>query len=35
VDDYKRFMDSQENWAERAHQLGWDAMALFGCASAK
>ena len=20
------------SWAERAYQLGWDAMALFGCA---
>ena len=32
VDDCKRFLNSSENWAERAAQLGWDAMALFGCA---
>jgi hypothetical protein len=32
VDDCKRFLSSSENWAERAHQLRWDAMALFGCA---
>jgi hypothetical protein len=24
--------DSSEHWADRAAQLGWDAMALFGCA---
>ena len=32
VDDCKRFLSSSENWAERADQLRWDAMALFGCA---
>src|SRR5262249_43768909 len=32
VDDCKRFLRSPENWAERAHQLRWDTMALFGCA---
>jgi hypothetical protein len=25
-------MSSWETWAERAARLGWDAMALFGCA---
>jgi hypothetical protein len=25
------FLTSSENWAERAAELGWDAMALFGC----
>jgi hypothetical protein len=24
--------NDSENWAERAARLGWDAMALFGCA---
>jgi hypothetical protein len=32
VDDCKRFLTPSENWAERAHHLRWDAMALFGCA---
>ncbi len=32
VDDSKRFLNSPENWAEHAARLGWDAMALFGCA---
>jgi hypothetical protein len=32
VDDCKKFMSSWETWAERAARLGWDAMALFGCA---
>ena len=32
VDDCKRFLNSPENWAEHAARLGWDAMALFGCA---
>ena len=30
--DSKRFLNSPENWAEHAARLGWDAMALFGCA---
>jgi hypothetical protein len=33
VDDCEQFLTSPENWAERAHQLGWETMALFGCAS--
>jgi hypothetical protein len=33
VDDCKNFLNSPEKWAERAARLGWDAMALFGCAS--
>jgi hypothetical protein len=32
VDDCKNFLSSPEKWAERAARLGWDAMALFGCA---
>jgi hypothetical protein len=28
----KNFLSPSENWAERAARLGWDAMALFGCA---
>jgi hypothetical protein len=32
VDDCKSFLSSPENWANRATRLGWDAMALFGCA---
>jgi hypothetical protein len=32
VDDCKKFLSRSENWAERAARLGWDAMALFGCA---
>jgi hypothetical protein len=32
VDDCKNFLSPSENWAERAAQLGWHAMALFGCA---
>ena len=32
VDDCKNFLSSSEHWADRAAQLGWDAMALFGCA---
>jgi hypothetical protein len=32
VADCKNFLSSPENWAERAARLGWDAMALFGCA---
>jgi hypothetical protein len=31
-DDCKNFLSSSEHWAGRAAQLGWDAMALFGCA---
>jgi hypothetical protein len=32
VDDCKNFLSSPDKWAERAARLGWDAMALFGCA---
>ena len=32
VDDCRSFLSPSENWAERAARLGWDAMALFGCA---
>jgi hypothetical protein len=32
VDDCKNFMSPSESWAERAAQLGWDSMTLFGCA---
>src|SRR3984893_3753182 len=32
VDDCRNFLSPSENWAERAARLGWDAMALFGCA---
>ena len=32
VGDCKNFLSSSENWAIRAAGLGWDAMALFGCA---
>jgi hypothetical protein len=31
VGDCKNFLTSNENWAERAAKLGWDAPALFGC----
>ena len=33
MDDCKKFLSSPDNLAERAARLGWDAMALFGCAS--
>jgi hypothetical protein len=32
VDDCRTFLNSAEDWAERAARLSWDAMALFGCA---
>jgi hypothetical protein len=32
VGDCKSFLSSSEKWANRAAGLGWDAMALFGCA---
>jgi hypothetical protein len=32
VDDCERFLSSSEKWSERAYQLRWDTMALFGCA---
>src|SRR6476619_3568187 len=32
LEDSKNFLSPSENWAERAAGLGWDAMALFGCA---
>ena len=32
VGDCKSFLSSPEKWAERGAGLGWDAMALFGCA---
>jgi len=31
VSDCYSFLNSSENWAERAADLGWDARALFGC----
>jgi hypothetical protein len=31
LSDCNNFLSSDENWAERAAQLGWDAPALFGC----
>jgi hypothetical protein len=31
LSDCSNFLSSSENWAERAAQLGWDAVALFGC----
>src|SRR3984893_14049341 len=31
VDDCYRFIVSAEGWAQRATDLGWDALALFGC----
>jgi hypothetical protein len=31
VSDCHSFLDSSENWPERAAGLGWDARALFGC----
>ena len=32
VGDCKSFLSSPEKWAERGAGLGWDTMALFGCA---
>src|SRR5215471_21851744 len=32
VNDCHSFLSASECWAERAARLGWDAMALFGCA---
>src|SRR5262249_5210107 len=32
VNDCHSFLSPSEDWAERAARLGWDAMALFGCA---
>jgi hypothetical protein len=29
--DCHSFLNSSENWAQRAAALGWDALALFGC----
>ncbi len=31
VSDCHNFLNSSENWGERAAELGWDARALFGC----
>jgi hypothetical protein len=31
IDDCHKFLAADENWAERAAILGWDAFALFGC----
>ena len=31
VTDCHSFLNSSENWAERAAELGWNAKALFGC----
>lgn len=30
-DDCERFLDERKAWAERAADLGWDTLALFGC----
>jgi hypothetical protein len=32
VDDCTNFLSPSESWAERAYQLRWDCMTLFGCA---
>jgi hypothetical protein len=32
IDDCHSFLSAPERWAERAARLGWDAIALFGCA---
>jgi hypothetical protein len=32
VSDCTNFLSPSESWAEHAARLGWDAMALFGCA---
>ena len=32
MDDCNQFLNSPENWAERAYELKWDGMSLFGCA---
>jgi hypothetical protein len=32
VNDCENFLSPSEDWAERAARLGWDAIALFGCA---
>ena len=32
VDDCERFLTASEKWPERAYRLGWDTVALFGCA---
>jgi hypothetical protein len=31
LSDCNNFLNSGENWAERAAELGWDVVALFGC----
>ena len=31
MSDCHSFLNSSENWAERAAELGWDEKALFGC----
>src|SRR6478672_3032362 len=31
LSDCHTFLNSSENWAERAAEFGWDARALFGC----
>jgi hypothetical protein len=31
VEDCNNFLNSSENWAERAAQSGWEAVSLFGC----
>jgi hypothetical protein len=35
VTDCHRFMNSSEQWPERAAKLGWDAVSLFGCRSVR
>ena len=31
VDDCSMFLEGDDRWAERAAELGWDDLALFGC----
>jgi hypothetical protein len=35
VTDSHKFLTEDENWAERAANLGWDELALFGCFRAR
>jgi hypothetical protein len=34
IDDCNHFLNNNEGWAQRAAELGWDAISLFGCNSA-
>ena len=33
IDDCNHFLNNNEGWAQRAAELGWDAISLFGCNS--